>query len=63
MGFSKLNEDLCQNLHAKDSPTCACGSTTETAKHYLMDCPLFIDERHNLVNTVALITEFENKDQ
>ena len=59
MGCSKLNEDLCQNLHVKDSPTCACGSNTETAKHYFMDCPLFIDERRNLVNTVTQITEFK----
>ena len=39
--------------------TCACGSKTETAKHYFMDCPLFIDERCYLVYTVTLITEFK----
>jgi hypothetical protein len=39
IGCSSLNYDLCNKLHVKDSPSCACDSTSaETVEHYFMKC-------------------------
>ena len=50
---SKLNDDLCNHLHVVDNPSCSCGAEVENAQHYLLDCPNYIDERHDLANTIG----------
>jgi hypothetical protein len=42
---SSLNDHLYSQLHVVDSPECACGNQRETAKHFLLECPLFSIER------------------
>ena len=45
IGCSKLNNDLCHNLHVINSPSCECGSPIEDAHHYFLDCQLYIRQR------------------
>ena len=48
-----LNYDLCYKLYARDSPACRCGSSRETAFHYLFKCPLYNDIRAKLISDVS----------
>ena len=41
LGCSKLNFDLCNNLHVTNSQSCRCGATVEHAEHFFMLCPLY----------------------
>ncbi len=50
IGCSKLNSDLCHNLHVIDDPACACGSPLENADHFLFHCPQFQNERVLMLN-------------
>jgi hypothetical protein len=46
------NANLNDNLYAKgmaDSPECTCGQTEETTEHYLLNCPMFTEERRNMM--------------
>ena len=58
LGCSKLKYDLCFRLHVVDSPACRCGAPFEDAKHYFFDCPLYNDIRHELINEIAPIADF-----
>jgi hypothetical protein len=42
IGCSKLNYDLCYNLHVINEPNCTCGAI-EDAYHYFIECPNYID--------------------
>ena len=45
MMCSSLNDHLYSQLHVIDDPMCQCGTSRETTKHFLLDCPLFHLER------------------
>jgi len=34
-----------------DSPSCTCGNSTKTAKHYFFDCQLYANQRDILLHT------------
>ena len=57
MGCSKLNSDLCRNLHVISEPTCRCGHHTEDAKHFLLHCPLYDMDRAIMMTSVNRITD------
>ena len=61
IGCSKLNSDLCYNLHVINNPTCQCGAPSETSYHYLFECPLFANERVTMFNTISHITRITLK--
>ena len=52
---SKLNDHLFSHIHVIDSPACQCGHDRENNKHFLIDCPLYNNERAVLVNELATI--------
>ena len=56
MGCSKLNSDLCKNLHVINSPKCECGHLSEDASHYFMHCPLHFEERGKMLSKIINIT-------
>ena len=45
MMCSPLNDHLFSHIHVIESPTCLCGYRRENNKHYLLDCPLYANER------------------
>ena len=55
VGCSALNYDLFNNLHVAESPSCHCGFHSETAAHFLLDCPLFANQRVHLYQQVSVI--------
>ena len=52
---SELKDHLFSHIHVVDSPACACGYHRENNKHFLLDCPLFNNERVVLLNNLARI--------
>ena len=58
MGCSELNYDLCFNRHVSNNAACRCGARFETAFHYFMECPLYIDLRNRLRNQIEQATSF-----
>ena len=48
MHCSKLNAHL-KDLHVVDSEACACGHNVEDTNHYLLTCPLYINERNKFL--------------
>jgi len=46
---SLLKDHLYSHIHVIDSPQCPCGFPRETTKHYLLDCPLFFNERQTMI--------------
>ena len=48
-GSLQLNTNLYQT-QIITSPSCVCGNTTETLKHFVFQCPLLHDLRTNLFN-------------
>ena len=61
LGCSKLNYDLCFNLHVIDNPSCACGATYENSHHFFCDCPFYNDIRPDLKNAVQSVATFDNQ--
>ncbi|MCP3900406.1 MAG: RNA-directed DNA polymerase [Desulfobacteraceae bacterium] len=55
MGCSKLNADLHYHLKVVGDPSCRCGATKETAKHYLLECPNFFHQRNVLRHELTLL--------
>ena len=55
MKCSKLNDDLYSHIHVVESPTCSCGFRRETSKHFLLDCPLYANERASMLLSLAEI--------
>ena len=45
---SPLNDHLYSHIHVVDSPTCICGHTRENNKHFLLECPLYLNERSEM---------------
>ena len=52
---SELNDHLFSHIHVVESPECQCGHHRETNKHYLLECPLFMNERGEMLNNLAQI--------
>jgi hypothetical protein len=52
---SSLNDHLFSHLHVADSPECACGKRRETARHYLLECPLYTNERIRMIDELDAI--------
>ena len=52
MFCSSLNDHLFSQLHVIDDPSCQCGSSRETVKHYLLECPLFVIERAEMLHSL-----------
>ena len=50
---SGLNNDLFEN-HISVSSKCSCGYVKEDAFHYLFVCPLFIDERTEMLRSLEV---------
>jgi len=61
MGCSKLKGDLCHNLHVISEATCPCGYHTEDAKHFLLDCPLYVSDRMYMLVSVIGVTDITLK--
>ena len=57
IGCSKLNYDLCYNLHVIDNPNCTCGALQEDAFHYFIACPHFVEFRLQLFNVISTYCE------
>ena len=49
MMCSSLNDHLYSQLHVIDNPKCPCGNPRESAKHYLLECPLYTIERDQML--------------
>ncbi len=52
IGCSKLNNDLFNNLHVVDSPSCICGAPYENAEHFFFHCPRFYNIRQTLLDDI-----------
>ena len=55
IGCSKLNYDLCNNLHVIENMSCSCGAPIENAQHFFLMCPLFANERQILMQSLTII--------
>ena len=47
---SPLNDHLYTHIHVIESPACACGHARENSKHFLQECPLYLNERTTMLN-------------
>ena len=61
LGCSKLNYDLCYNLHVINSSECSCGAMIEDAYHYFFLCPTFQDLRLQLFNAISSFCDVKLK--
>ena len=52
MECSKLNAHLVK-LHVLDSPACSCGFDNEDTNHYLLDCPMYANERNIMLQQIT----------
>ena len=52
LNCSKLNAHLF-SLHVIDSPACLCGNNYEDSEHYLFRCPLHLEARQNMLQTLG----------
>ena len=59
IGCSKLNSDLCHNLHVIPSPRCPCGWETEDSIHFFFHCPLFNPSRMHMMQTLHNIDNID----
>lgn len=59
IGCSKLNADLCFNLHVRDNPSCVCGAPLENSQHFFTQCPLFTVQRNVLRASIAHISPLQ----
>ena len=57
IGCSKLNYDLCYNLHVTANPSCPCGALIENAHHFFLICPNYDNIRLPLFNAISVYTE------
>ena len=58
IGCSKLNFDLCKNLHVTTDQTCSCGHFKEDVFHYLMECSRYDVLRNVLFLSVVQYSNF-----
>ena len=54
MQCSNLSYHLFK-LHVVDSPSCRCSYKCEDVNHYLLQCPLYANERQKLLSVVEQI--------
>ena len=52
IGCSKLNRDLCLNLHVINEPYCECGNFIESVEHFLLHCTRFDLARDLMLRTI-----------
>ena len=52
---SPLNDHLYSHIHVIDSPQCPCGYARENNKHFLLQCPLYQNERRELLNNLSTL--------
>ena len=53
-GLSHLREHKFKNgFQDTLNPLCTCGIDAESTKHFLLHCPQFANERHNLLSTLG----------
>ena len=52
---SPLNDHLFSHIHVVDNPSCSCGHARENNKHFLFDCPLYINERQMMMQSLQQI--------
>jgi len=52
---SPLNDHLYSFIHVADSPDCACGDIRENNRHFLLDWPLYIIERNEMLNNLQIL--------
>jgi hypothetical protein len=55
LGCSGLNGDLHYNLHARNSPVCACGWQNENAHHFLNFCKRYDLQRTKLIDELKTL--------
>ena len=49
--MSDLMQDLVDR-HLSDNNLCECGNAAETAEHYLLECPIYLQDRHATIYTL-----------
>ena len=52
VGFSPLNSHLYRHGLAENE-RCPCGYEVEDIKHFFIDCPLYVHQRRDLINTLV----------
>ena len=56
VGLSHLREHKFKHSFQHTlNPICTCGEDIETASHYLLHCPDYLEERKTLLNTISCI--------
>ena len=54
IGLSHLREHKFKNIFQDlINPLCNCGHNIESATHYLLHCPLFVNERSTFFSTLS----------
>ena len=53
LGMSNLNQDMV-NRFLSDNPSCACGSRSEDANHFLLQCPRYEQLRIQTINALDI---------
>ena len=56
---SKLNADLF-SLHVIDSPACICGHHIEDSDHFLLHCPLYLNIRQRMFQTLNSLVRIQD---
>ena len=59
IGCSKLNSDLCYNLHVINNPTCQCGALSENTHHCFFECPNYQTQRDPLFQSLSDLNDIE----
>ena len=52
---SPLNDHLFSHIHVVDDPACICGHDRENSRHFLLDCPLYTNQRDILMASLHRI--------
>ena len=52
LGMSSLNAHKFQ-IQKTNDPSCSCGSSCETVKHFIFHCPIYQTARQHLLNTIS----------
>ena len=52
---SPLNDHLYSFIHVVDTPSCTCGHPRENNKHFLLECPLYMNERNVMIQNLEEI--------
>ena len=54
MECSQLNAHLVK-LHVRDCSSCSCGFNNEDTSHYLLECPLYTNERNTMLLKISVL--------